>query len=142
MKKFSIIYSALFLAILITLMGCGKDYKKEIIGKWIAVENNCDESGKCKSDEEVTGSTSYMPDGRMAVGDMVSGKYTIEDKRIKFILYVNKVEVPGETEILSIQKNIMLSRTTFGTDKKELGDKIAGLEKQEPFIVKYKKEEK
>ncbi len=139
---YSVLYSALFFTLLVVITGCGKDYRKEIVGRWIAVENNCDESGKCKSDEKVTGSTSYTADGRMTVGDAVGGKYAIDGKKIKFILFVNKVELPGETEILYIEKNMMLARITFGTERKDLGKEIAGLAKQEPFIVKYKKEEK
>lgn len=142
MKIVSLNYCALILIFLLIITGCGKDYKKEIIGKWIAIENNCDESGKCESDEKVTGSTSYMSDGRITVGDAVRGKYTIEGKKIKFILYMNKVEVPGETEILFLKKNIMLARVTFGTDNKKLQEEVKGLARQEPFIVKYRKEEK
>jgi hypothetical protein len=140
MRNISPGYLTLLFALLVITTGCGKDYKKEIIGKWVAVENNCDESGKCESDEKVTGSTSYTPDGRMTVGDLVDGKYVIEGKKIKFILYLNKVEVPGETEILYLKKNILLSRTTFGTDRNEQSEEIKGLAKQEPFIVKYQKE--
>jgi hypothetical protein len=140
MKNISPGYPALLLALLVSITGCGTDYKKEIIGNWIAVENNCDESGNCKSDEKVTGSTGYMADGRMTVGGVVGGKYTIQGKKIKFILFLNKVEVPGETEILYLKKNILLSRTTFGSDMNEQNKEIKGLVKQEPFIVKYKKE--
>ncbi len=148
MKKYGLYYFTFFIALLFIITGCGTDYKKEIIGKWIAIENNCDESGICRSDEKVRGSTSYMPDGRMTAGDPVNwkfaidGKYSIHGNKIKFILFINKMEIPGETEILSIKDNIMLSRTTLGTGMKTEGDETMKLIKKEPFIVKYKKEEK
>jgi hypothetical protein len=142
MRKNSSLLTASFLALLVIVSGCSKDYKKEIIGKWIAVENNCDETGKCNSDKEVTGAISYMPDGRMIIDDDFKGKYTIKGDKIKFVLYKNELKLPGETEILYLEKNTLLSRTTFGVDMNEQSKETAVLPKQEPINVKYKREGK
>ncbi len=107
-------------------LSCGKkSYEEEIIGKWVAIENNCDEKGRCKSSENVEGSNEYTKDGKLIVGKEIPGTYSIKNNIIFFRITLKDNILEGRSEVIYIRGNELLMKTTIAKSK--------------PFIVKYRR---
>ncbi len=135
---FNISYLMLFFFLMLSIMGCGS-YEGKIIGKWKAVENQCDTRGTCKNRDDVSGFFEYTKDGKMIIDDRIQGTYKIKKNIVNFELKSNDILLKGIAEIYYIKGNELLAKYRF---KKSDGEKDAvGEDLGDTDIIKYHRAE-